>query len=689
MNPALAHGPWAHTERPRSSHIIVSFLGSACALLLWFHCAARAQNLVTENPVKGLSLEQLGNVQVTTTRTPEKARNTPAAIFVITSDDIQRAGVTTIPEALRLAPGVEVARIDGNKWSVGIRGFGSRLSRDVLVLIDGRTVYTTLLAGTYWEVQNVMVEDVDRIEVIRGPGATIWGPNALNGVINIITKSPNSTHGTLATARAGSVNHGSVDVRYGAGNGRGLDYRVYALAFDRGPEFHTDKNNYDSWRALQGGFRLDFAKPQRDLFTVQGDIYKEGAGETVTATSYTAPYSQIVKGTALLSGGNLLARWKHTEGENKSLELQAYYDRTSRQEPNFADFRDTFDVDFLDRLPLPGRQQITWGAGARFSHGRNPTIVSGLYFIPQSRTDELFSGFIQDEVAVIPDRLSLSLGTKLLKTNYTDLELQPSARLLWTPTDRQSFWAAFSHALRTPSAGERAFYLSGFIGIDPTSGLPFFARFNANPNFRPEQLNGYEMGFRQLVRKSFYFDLALFFNHYSDLFSEDIVGAPFVETNPGPTHILLPAEFGNGLMGSTRGVEFAPEWRPKPFLRLRASYSFLQMEIEKTRNSLDIGTAPFVEGSSPRHQVTAQSGFDFTKKLSLDLTYRFVSHLAAEKINSYSTADARFSWQAKESLNLSVVGRNLFQPYHYEAASDPGPNVAIKRSVYGQITWQK
>lgn len=643
-----------------------------------------------QNPLKKLTLEQLGNVEVTTaSRQPETARKTSAALFVITQEDIQRSGVKTIPEALRLAPGVEVARIASNKWSVGIRGFGSRLSRDVLVLIDGRTVYTTLLAGTYWEVQNVMLDDVERIEVIRGPGATVWGPNAVNGVINIITKNSSDTHARLLTVGGGNVNQGSVEARYGGGNGRNLDYRFYGLAFDRGPEFHLDRNNYDSWRGLQGGFRSDWARDKHDKFTFQGDVYDEGAGETVGATTYTAPYSQILRGTAELSGGNVLSRWQRTQGEGKDFQLQVYFDRTSRREPNFADYRNTFDIDFLDHLPLPGRQQLSWGAGARFSRGKNPTIVSGLYFIPQSRTDRLFTLFLEDDIDLVQDRLSLSLGTKLLDTNYTGAQFQPTARLLWTPNDKHSVWAAFTHAVRTPSAAERAFYLSGFIGIDPTSGLPFFARFNANPKFRSEQLNGYEAGYRQLLRKSLYFDVALFFNHYDDLFSEDITGAPFVETNPAPTHILLPADFGNGLLGTTRGAEFAPEWRPKHFLRLRASYSFLQMQLEKSRNSLDIGSAAGIEGSSPRHQVSAQSGFDFSKTISLDLRYRFVSRLSAQKIPSYSTADAQFSWQARPYLRFSVSGQNLFQPYHFEFASDPGPNVGIKRSVYGQITWQQ
>src|SRR6202795_1495759 len=233
----------------------------------------------SENPVKQLSLEELGKVEVTSvSKAPEELWNTPAAIFFITQQDIQRSGVTTIPAALRLAPGVEVARISSNKWSIGIRGFGSRLSRDVLVLIDGRTVYTTLLAGTYWEVQNVLLEDIDRIEVIRGPGGTIWGPNAVNGVINIITKASKDTHGEFVSVGGGNLDQGFFNARFGGGNGNTFDYRVYALGFERGPEYHFDRMNYDSWRAVQGGFRMDFKKRDRDHLTVQGDIYDEGAG---------------------------------------------------------------------------------------------------------------------------------------------------------------------------------------------------------------------------------------------------------------------------------------------------------------------------------------------------------------------------------------------------------------------------
>lgn len=360
----------------------------ALALLCMVFCSCRASGRTDRldssqqsNPVKSLTLEQLGNLEVTTaSREPEQVWKTSAAIYVITQEDIRRSGASTIPAALRLAPGVEVARIDSNRWSIGIRGFGSRLSRDVLVLIDGRTVYTTLLAGTYWETQNVLMDDIDRIEVIRGPGATIWGPNAVNGVINIITRSAKDTHGTLVSVTGGTIDRGQINVRYGGGNGRGLDYRIYGLGFIRGPEYHPNHQNYDSWRNIQGGFRLDYAPDSRNRFTVQGDIYDEGVGESVTAVSYTPPYSQISNGTGRLSGGNLLARWHRTYGEGNDFQLQAYYDRANRHEPNFADLRDTFDVDFLDRFPLPARQELTWGIGARISRGTNPTVVSGLLF---------------------------------------------------------------------------------------------------------------------------------------------------------------------------------------------------------------------------------------------------------------------------------------------------------------------
>jgi iron complex outermembrane receptor protein len=651
--------------------------------------AGSAQPDQSGNPLKHLSLAELGSVEVTTaSKEPEEVWNTTAAVYVITHDDIERSGATSIPEALRLAPGVEVARIDSSKWSIGIRGFGSRLCRDVLVLIDGRTVYTTLIAGTYWEVQDYVLEDIDRIEVIRGPGGTIWGPNAVNGVINIITRNSKDTHGEYVSVGGGNLEEGFFNARYGGGDGKTLDYRMYAKGFNRGPEYHSDNINFDRWRAAQVGFRMDWSANNRDTFSLHGDMYDQGNGESVDVTSYAPPYSQIVYSTAPLFGANLTGQWKRVFSEGNDVQLEAYYDRTNRQEADFSDLRNTFDVDFLDRFRLPGRQEISWGLGARSSRGDDRVVNSGLAFVPYNRTDLLFTAFLQDEIALVANKLSLSVGTKALKTNYTGVQFEPTGRLLWTPTVHQSVWAAFTHALRTPSDGERDFYLLGDTG-SVVDGLPVLARFNANPNFRSEELNGYEAGYRRLITKNLYMDVAAFYNHYGDLFSEDITGGPFIETIPGPPHILIPAEFGNGLVGTTKGGEIAPAWKVTDWWQLQASYSYLQMDLKKGTGSLDIGTAPIVEKSSPKHEVMIQSAFDLSKAFSLDLDYRYISALPGELVNAYSTADARLAWKVKEHWQLSVVGRNLFQPYHYESNGDPGPLVGIKRTAYGQITWTR
>jgi iron complex outermembrane receptor protein len=653
-------------------------------------------NAGTQAALKSLSLEELSAIEVTTpSKQPQSALKVPVAIYVITGEDIRRSGATCIPEALRSAPGVEVARIDSNKWSIGIRGFGSRLSRSVLVLMDGRTVYTPLFAGTYWEVQDTYMDDIERIEVIRGPGGTIWGPNAVDGVINIITLSSKETKGMRASASGGNYEQGSADFRYGAESGN-LSYRFYGKGFTRAPEQHSDQQNFDDWRAAQGGFRMDWKRNDRDDFTLQGDIYTETIGERVTENYYTAPYQRTVNANAGLSGGNILGRWKRTYGPDNDLQLQVYYDRTRRDEPDFAERRNTFDVDFLQRVRAPGRQQISYGFGARVAPETTPIVVSGLQFLPIKRTDWLVTGFLQDEIALVKDRLTLTLGTKLLRTNFTGAEPEPSARLAWTPSDRHTFWAAYTHAVRTPSDSEENFSLLGYVASVSTPSLEAFARFNPNTAFAPEQLNGYEAGYRRLIRKDVFVDLSTFLNRYHNLFSEDITGGFGLESNPAPVHLLLPAQFRNDLYGRTEGFELAPEWRPKTYWRLRASYSYLDMSIHKRAGTPEVGTAPVVERSSPRHQVMAQSDLDIAKSLQFGVRYRFIAALPCPALDSgghcqtipaYSSADVRLAWQMKPSVEVSVVGQNLFQPAHFEDVGDPNTTVAIVRSGYLKLTW--
>jgi iron complex outermembrane recepter protein len=388
-------------------------------------------------------------------------------------------------DALRLAPGVEVGQIDGSTWSIGIRGFGTALTRSVLVLIDGRTVYPPLFAGTNWDVQNVMLDDIDRIEVIRGPGGTIWGPNAVDGVINIITKSSKETKGALVSAGGGNVQQGFLNARYGGSNGQDFSYRIYAMGSTVDSEDHPDGENFDAWRNVQGGFRMDWQEG-RDNFTLQGDLYDEVAGKSVTATSYTPPDSQIIDGDALLSGGNILGRWKRIFDEGNDIQLQVYYDHTDRHTPNYVEIRNTFDIDFLQELRLPWRQEVSWGLGARVDPVYDPVIVSGLQFVPNERTDYLLTGFVQDQIGLVDRRLALIVGTKVLHTNFTaPAAFEPSARLLLTPDNKQTLWAAYTHALRTASDAEENFSVLDFIGTTQ-SGTPYFVRFDPNHDFAPE-----------------------------------------------------------------------------------------------------------------------------------------------------------------------------------------------------------
>lgn len=664
------------------------WIGAGACLLL-MAAGLRAQVLIAsnQNPLKSMSLEQLGNIQVTTvSKEPEEVWKTPAAIYVITQDDIRRSGATNIPEALRLAPGVEVARITADEYAIGIRGFNSRLSRYVLVLIDGRTVYTTLTAGTYWETQGTFLQDVDRIEVIRGPGGTIWGPNAVNGVINIITKKASETQGVAGAAGGGSVEQEFGNVRLGFGNGRDFAWRVYAKGFGWAPEFHSDGNNYDDWHGGQGGFRMDWSRHARDTWRLQGDVYRQDFGERVGAATYNPPANYDLSGDAPLYGGNILGSWRRVYSDNRDLEMEAYYDHATRDELNFGDIRNSVDVDLADRFPLH-RQEVSWGGTVRASHGNEKEDYSGLTFTPSHRTDFLYQAFVQDEVSVAPKRMSMIVGTKVLKTNYTGVLAEPDARLLYTPTPTQTLWASYTHALRTPADVERDFNLSSFVGY--SGGLPVMARFSANPNFRSEQVNGIEAGYRVGAGPKFYLDLTSFYNHYGDAFSEDLVRAPYIETNPAPTHVLIPAQFGNGLVATTTGGEIAPEWRPTAWWRTGGWYSLLEMHVKKGTNSKDIGSAPIEQGSSPEHQALIENNFDLPRSVNIDTYVRYVSALPGLQVSSYWTGDATIHWAATRHIELTVAGRNLLQPHHVEFSYDPGPPVGIRRSVYGEITFNK
>jgi iron complex outermembrane recepter protein len=687
-------GKFGSQRLNRSSVYRIVFTSSP-VLLLWLMMTAQlpgAQAMAGDQKqaenLKHLSLQQLGNLEVTTvSKEPQSVQKVPAAVFVITQDDIRRSGATNIPEALRLAPGVEVARIDADHWSIAIRGFAGQFSKSLLVLIDGRSVYTPLYEGVYWDVQNVMLEDVDRIEVIRGPGGTIWGANAVNGVINIITKSAEQTHGSLVSLGGGGVDQGTGDVRYGGTTGKDFNYRIYGMGAIRGPEYHPDGDEFDRWRMGQMGFRTDWRSGEKDSFTVQGDIYRVGSGESSYVATFSPPAELIQEGTARASGGNILARWQHTTGEGSDIQIQAYFDRTNRQDFVLGETRDTFDIDFVQHARVHEGQELTWGLGVRVSPSNFIQTSQGVNFLPHKQTDSIYSGFLQYDLPIVTDKLTLTAGTKLEHNNFSGFEYQPSARLLWTPTAHQSFWASVTRAVRTPSRLDQNIEFD--ILIQATPPPPVYFQILGNPDLKSEQLISYEAGYRTQIRRDAYLDVAAFYNSYDNLQG---YGAPYpaLADTPPPTHIFFVLPYDNVTEGNTVGAEIAPSWRVTPWWQVRGSYSYLHMHLKNKPGFTDVGNLlSSYTGSSPSSMAGIQSLFNLPKHFEFDQSYQYVGALPAQAVSSYSTLGLRLGWHFGEGLDFSLVGQNLLQPYHQEFGGDPGPLVGIKRSVYGKITWRR
>jgi iron complex outermembrane receptor protein len=627
-----------------------------------------------------LSLEELSNFQVTSvSKAPEKLQHAAAAIYVITQDAIHRSGATTIPEALRLAPGVEVQRINSNQWSIGVRGFTNRLTRSVLVLIDGRAVYSPLFAGTYWEVQDYLLDDVDRIEVIRGPGGTLWGANAVNGVINIITKNAKQTQGGLYTLGGGTEERGFTSMRYGGKFGEDANYRAYAKYSNRDASFHSSGDNFDDWQIGQSGFRTDWDPNTSDHVTVSGDAYEGKIGQKIAVTTYTPPnFLDNKEQDADVFGANVLSHWTRVYDSKSDMSLQAYYDRTNRTNANYREFRNTFDLDFQRRFPLPLHQEMTWGAAYRFTN--NLTDASpALFFEPTGRVNTLVSVLLQDEFTLIENELFLTMGSKVEHNDYSGWETDPSGRLSWSPTENQTIWSAVSRAVRTPSQVDEDLQLTSPLSPATTT----FARLLNNRGYESEKLLAYEVGYRVQPVQPVFIDISAFYNRHDDLQSIEPL-PPFTETTPSPTHTIVPVVFGNQVKGETHGMELVSTWQAMKGWRLRGEYSLLLMHLKPMGGSGDTTSAKNANGSSPRHQVLLQSSMDLPYHLKWDPSVRYVDSLPALGVPAYWTLDMRFAWHATEGLELAIIGQNLLTDHHPEATKTQN----IQRGVYGQATWQ-
>jgi iron complex outermembrane receptor protein len=629
------------------------------------------------SPLTKLSLEELANLRVSVVaRRPQRQWDTPAATAVVSGEEILRSGVTSFPEALRLTPGVQVARANSNRWAIGVRGFTSTLSRSLLVLIDGRSVYTPLFAGVYWEQQHVLLADVDRIEVVRGPGGTLWGANAVNGVVNLVTRSAHDTRGLHVEAGGGNVERAFGGIRHGGRLGADADYRVYGKYFRRSNERHVDGADFDDWSLGQGGFRVDARRGSRDELTLQGDLYDGRAGQRRPVASFTPPYRRVVDADGDVSGGNLLGRWRRRSDDGRALSAQVWYDRTDRTEAYLDESRDTFDVELQHDLELAG-SRMAFGLGYRVTSDSTSGVPTP-FFDPEDRTDHLFSTFAQGERPLAGERLVLTLGAKLEHNDYSGFEVQPSARLLWSPSPRQRAWLAASRAVRTPSRADTDQVQTVFLQAQG----PTFLRASGDKQFESETALVFEAGYRLHPLDRLSLETAVFYDRYGGLLGGR-VGTLFAEPVPPPPHLVLPVLFGNLLEAETWGSEVSFDARPLPAWRLHGGYSFLRMDVRPERALPGI-TADNSERASPRHQLFVRSAHDLPGRATADLFFRHVSGLPAQNVPAYSSLDARLAWRPAPALELAVVGQNLLQPHHKEWTA-----VEIRRGFYAQVAWRR
>ncbi len=598
-----------------------------------------------------LSIEELGNIQVTSvSKHAERLLDAPAAIFVITGEDIRRSGATRLPEALRLAPSLEVARASASSYAISARGFNNTIDNKLLVLIDGRVVYTPLFSGVFWDAQDVMLEDVERIEVISGPGAALWGANAVNGVINVITRRSSDTQGGYAYGHSGNLERG-YGARYGSTLDSGASYRVYARFFD---VFNTSRADgvtaSDAWGKGQVGFRSDWGTTANG-FTLQGDVYR-------------GKLDQAMGDDSSISGNNLLGRWNRDLAEWGQLRLQSYFEHTERDIPGiFAERLNVFDVEFQHGLRAIGAHRPTWGGGYRYGDDRvtNSAVVA---FLPADRGLRWSNVFAQDEIA-LEDNLRLSLGGKFENNYYTGTEFLPSARLAWKPRPERLVWGAVSRAIRAPSRIDRDLF------VPARPGPPAMPALDGGPDFVSEVVKVFEVGYRAQPSPYATYSISLFHNIYDKLRS--------VEPIPGGDTVL-----GNKMEGTGDGIEAWGNYQAARNWRLSAGGFFLRQRLRLKPDSGDTNVS--LAGNDPKRQFMLRSSLNLPDSAELDVGIRYVAALPNPSVPAYTAVDARLAWRLRREFELAVVGQNLFDPGHPEFGNAAARS-EMARGGYVKLKW--
>jgi iron complex outermembrane receptor protein len=634
---------------------------------------AQPSDLTTDS-LKSLSIDQLMDVEVTSvSRHPEKLLQSASAIQVITREEIRRSGATSIPEALRLADNLEVAQKNSHDWAISARGFNTALANKLLVMIDGRTVYTPLFSGVFWDVQDYLLEDIDRIEVISGPGGTLWGANAVNGVINIITRKAADTQGLYAEGGGGNQLQEFGAARYGGSLGDATQFRVYGKYFDRGDESLADGSRAaDSWHQAQGGFRMDSTLSSQDDLNVHGDFYDGRENETGINTARTG-------------GGNLVGQWSHQFDSGSQMSLQSYYDRTHLADPIGESFIGTIpiapagfliddlttaDVDFQYQLQL-GAHHLVWGVGYRHTHDVVQN-APGLGLFPTTLNQDLYSAFLQDELALRSD-LSLTAGSKIEHNDYTGFEFEPNLRLTWSGLQNQAVWGAISRAVRTPSRVDEDL---------KEAAPPRLVILEGASDFKSEEVIAYELGYRARLDGHTTVTLSTYYNDYDDVRSTSFTPAT-----------LIPFFFQNNLEGHTYGAELSANYQALDDWTLHLGYDLLQEHLHVKPGQFDLDAA-LNETSDPQQQVALRSSATFIGSIELDTTLRWVDTLRTNNgstpgiVPSYFGLDGRLAWHSARGIELSLVAQNILSPRHVEYGYPSPLREQIDRSVFAKVAWR-
>lgn len=658
-----------------------------CAVILSLTaiCASATDEIAI---LKGLSLDELADVEVTiASRRPQRIVDTSSAVYVISADDIKRSGAKTIPDLLRMVPGVHVASIDANKWAISARGFNSRFAGNFLVLIDGRSVYTPLFSGVYWNAHDVPFGDIDRIEVIRGPGAAVWGANAVTGVINILTKDTAEASNPVVTAGIGTEENRFVEGRAGGAVKNG-HYRVYGKSRNRDTGRSSNgRQGVDGTEDLRVGFRTDVHPSANRKITVQGDVYEQRNGERYT-TPNVQTYGDVVDHEIHSRGHNLLGRWSHVTANQTTSQIQVFLDKSNREQFYGDDQLTTYDVDLQQSLIAGRKHLLTYGGGYRRWQGTIP--VSTIQRFESETSDvELYSVFFQDSISLSPD-LDLTVGSKLERHDYHSGTPQPTARLLWRATDRNTIWTAVSKAIRLPArADHEPGSLDSFV-IPPspaTGNMPALVRFIASDSFQAEELDAVEVGWRYTSNNRFFVDLATYYNQHKNLRSIEPL-PPAVEMTPVP-HIVLASTSANDVSADSYGFELVANWDATEWWRLLATYSTQRLDVH-------IGPGSGDNQSENREHITPESQFSLRSQMKLnepatfDVWLRYVNAVDTYAIPEYLELDFRLGWTASNNTELALVGRNMLDVSHLEYRSQVFMTepTEVEREVYVQFTWR-